>query len=85
MPRLFMLYLDFPESIDFVREVIGLLELNAIVVVHLLIGSSTAAVIDRIRDIRSDQRGENDDSGHGFFSFFHAGSGNCALFFEAAS
>ena len=44
-----------------------------------------AAVIDRISDVRNDQRTENDDSSHNRFSFYQAVSGNCALFFEAAS
>ena len=59
----------FPESIDLVAEVVALLELDAIVVIDLAGDRSAAAVIDGVRDVHGDQRGEDEDSSHGSFSF----------------
>ena len=75
----------FPESIGLVAEVVALLVLDAIVVIDLAGDSSTAAVIDGVRDVHSDQRGEDEDSSHGSFSFDAGKSGNYALMSEAAS
>ena len=75
----------FPESIDLIAEVVGLLELDAIVVIDLAGNRSTAAVIDGVRDVHGDQRGEDEDSSHGSFSFDACKSGNYGLIVETAS
>ena len=78
------IYTDLPISIHavlLVGELIGLLEFHAIVILDLAGSLRAAVVMDGVRNVHSDERSENDHSGHGLFSFFLFDVGKIVIWF----